>query len=107
MKRNLGPMKGAITALLLGIATSASASGSEAGSATVESAGNDGGRTIHTAQVESAAAPATADGSGNTTSFALIAVLGAGALATALVLNQRRQTVSSADGSTAAERGES
>ncbi len=96
MKRTRMLMMGGAVALLVGMATAASSSESVAGEATVESAGSDGGRIVHTAQVESAEAPGSLElqpESGGVTRLALFALLGAGALGTALVLRQRRQRV--------------
>lgn len=77
------------------IAASVPASESPADTARVESAGKDGGRPVHTAQVQSATygeaerpaerLPRTA------TPLPLIAVLGAGMLACGLVLRERRR----------------
>ena len=76
----------------MAVAAPTPASESAAGTARVESAGKDGGRTIHTAQVESAEAPRLAERLPRiATPLPLIAVLGAGLLASGLVLRLWRR----------------
>lgn len=109
MKRVLLMMMGGAVALLVGTTANAAteiekaaaefarpaASGVVAGTVTVESAGTDGGRPIHTAQVESAeyevASPPPQREPGTTTQFLLLAVLGVGFLASALFVGLRRR----------------
>jgi hypothetical protein len=77
------------------IAAPAPASESAAGTARVESAGTDGGRPVHTAQVQSAdydeAQRPTERLPKTPTPLPLIAVIGAGFLASGLVLRLRRR----------------